>query len=76
MEMMVFIKEFSYYNTGKSKKGWSSSILLSRTAGATYVRGTDFEGHNYFFSLGYAPNEEHNFQFILQELLSGHQSAY
>nr|WP_314604077.1 TonB-dependent receptor [uncultured Capnocytophaga sp.] len=59
-----FYKGVFSYNTGKSKKGWSSSILLSRTAGATYVRGTDFEGHNYFFSLGYAPNQEHNFQFI------------
>ena len=59
-----FYKVMGAYNTGKSKKGWSSSVLLSRTAGATYVNSTDFESYNYFFALGYTPNEKHSFQFM------------
>lgn len=51
------------YNTGKSDKGWSSSFLLSRTAGAMYADGTDFEAYNYYFALGFQPNSKHDFQF-------------
>lgn len=51
------------YNTGKSKSGLSSSIFISRTAGSMYSNGTDFEGYNYFFGLGYTtPNKKHSFQ--------------
>lgn len=53
------------YNTGKSSKGWSSSFLMSRTAGNTYADGTKFEGYNYYFALGYQPNAKHDFQFTL-----------
>jgi len=59
-----FYKGLAAYNTGKSKKGWSTSVLLSRTAGATYAEGTKFEAYNYFFALGYAPNDKHAFQFM------------
>lgn len=52
------------YNTGKSEKGWSSSFLMSRTAGAMYFNGSDFEGYNYYFALGYQkPGSKHDFQF-------------
>lgn len=51
------------YNTGKSQKGWSTSFLMSRTAGAMYFDGSDFEAYNYYFALGYKPNEKHDFQF-------------
>lgn len=51
------------YNTGKLNGGWSSSFLLSRTAGAMYIDGSDFEGYNYYFALGYKPNEKHDLQF-------------
>lgn len=51
------------YNTGKLANGWSSSFLLSRTAGAMYIDGSNFEGYNYYFALGYKPNEKHDFQF-------------
>lgn len=53
------------YNTGKSKSGWSSSILLSRTWGQKYADATQFEGYNYFFALGYTPSEKHNLQFMI-----------
>lgn len=60
-----YIKTLFSYNTGKSRTGWSSSILLSRTAGSTYASGTDFEGYNYYFALGYQPNAKHDLQFTL-----------
>lgn len=51
------------YNTGKSEKGWSTSFLMSRTAGAMYFDGSDFEAYNYYIAVGYKPNEKHDFQF-------------
>ena len=53
------------YNTGKSKSGWSTSILMSRTAGSYYVQNTDFEAYAYYFALGFEPNKKHNFQFTI-----------
>ena len=53
------------YNTGKGKTGWSTSFLLSRTAGAMYADGTDFEGYNYYFALGFQPNKKHDFQLTI-----------
>lgn len=53
------------YNTGKYESGWSSSVLMSRTAGAMYADGTDFEGYNYYFALGFNPNAKHDFQFTI-----------
>ena len=56
-------KSLFAYNTGKNEKGWSASFLMARTAGALYADGTDFEGYNYYFALGYQPNKTHDFQF-------------
>ena len=56
-------KSLFAYNTGKNQKGWSSSFLMSRTAGSMYADGTKFEGYNYYFALGYQPNAKHDFQF-------------
>ncbi|WP_018675130.1 TonB-dependent receptor [Riemerella columbina] len=53
------------YNTGKSEAGWSSSFLMSRTAGSTYADGTESEGYNYYFALGFQPNRQHDLQFTI-----------
>lgn len=58
-------KSLFSYNTGKNEKGWSSSFLMSRTAGSYYADGTDFEGYNYYFALGFQPNKTHDFQFTI-----------
>lgn len=58
-----YLKTLFSYNTGKSAKGWSTSFLMARTAGSTYIDGSDFEAYNYYFALGYQPNEKHDFQF-------------
>lgn len=61
-----YLKTLFAYNTGKSTKGWSSSFLMSRTAGSTYVDGTEYEGYNYYFALGYQkPGGNHDFQFTI-----------
>ncbi len=58
-------KSLFSYNTGKSDKGWSSSFLMSRTAGSMYADGTEFEGYNYYFALGFNPNAKHDLQFTI-----------
>lgn len=60
-----FLKTVFSYNTGKSEKGWSSSFLMGRTSGAMYANGTDFEGYNYYFAVGYKPNQKHDLQFTI-----------
>jgi outer membrane cobalamin receptor len=61
-----YVKSLFAYNTGKSAKGWSSSFLMSRTAGSMYADGTKFEGYNYYFAVGYKkPGGNHDFQFTI-----------
>lgn len=58
-------KSLFAYNSGKNDKGWSTSVLFSRTAGSTYANGTNFEGYNYYWALGYQPNKKHDFQLTI-----------
>jgi len=60
-----YIKTNVAYNTGKLDNGFAASLLIGRTSGDGYVQGTKFEGFNYFIGLGYEPNDNHNFQFVL-----------
>ncbi len=60
-----YLKTSFAYNTGKSDKGWSSSFLMSRQSGGTYIENTDYEAYAYYFALGWEPNKKHNFQFTL-----------
>lgn len=60
-----YLKSSFAYNTGLSKNGWSTSILMSRQAGSTYIENTDYEAYTYFLALGYKPNEKHNLQFMV-----------
>ena len=60
-----YIKSLFAYNSGKTANGWATSFLMSRTAGSTYASGTDFEGYNYYFALGYQPNASHDLQFTI-----------
>lgn len=60
-----FLKTSFAYNTGKSDKGWSSSFLMSRQSGSTYIQNTDYESYAYYFALGWEPNKKHNFQFTI-----------
>ncbi|SMP90117.1 TonB-dependent Receptor Plug Domain [Epilithonimonas pallida] len=57
-----YLKTLFSYNTGKSATGWSTSFLMSRTAGNTYIDASKFEAYNYYFALGYQKGS-HDFQF-------------
>ncbi len=59
-----YLKTLATYSTGKMENGFAASVLLSRTAGDGYIRGTQFEGYNYFLSFG-LDKGDHNFQFTL-----------
>lgn len=60
-----YLKTNIAYNTGRMDSGFAASFLLGRTTGDGYVQGTAFEGYNYFIGLGYEPNDNHSFQFML-----------
>ena len=71
-----YLKTLFSYNTGKSATGWSSSFLMSRTAGATYINGSDFEAYNYYFALGFQPNKKHDFQFTFTGAPQWHNQTF
>lgn len=70
-----YLKTLFSYNTGKSEKGWSSSFLMSRTAGAMYINGSDFEAYNYYFALGYQKGK-HDFQFTFTGAPQWHNQTF
>jgi len=53
------------YNTGLGEKGFGASVMLSHWQGNGYNDGTRGQGQNYFISLGYKPNDQHNFNFLI-----------
>jgi iron complex outermembrane receptor protein len=54
------------YDTGVNEKGWAFSVLLDHwQAHRKWARGTYGEGQNYFFAVGYKPNETHAFNFLV-----------
>lgn len=60
-----YFKTTAAYNTGVSKKGWGTSVMLSHWQGDGYNDGTFGKGQTYFISFGYKPNEKHSFNFLL-----------
>ncbi|RZS99419.1 TonB-dependent receptor [Aquimarina brevivitae] len=54
------------YNTGLSDSGWAFSVLIDHwQAHRKYSEGTAGQGQNYLFSVGYNPNEQHSFNFLI-----------
>lgn len=60
-----YYKTLAGYNTGLGKNGLGMSIMLSQWEGDGYNAGTKGQGQNYFISVGYQPNDNHNFNFLL-----------
>lgn len=60
-----YFKTTIAYNTGRSKNGWGTSVMFSHWQGDGYNEGTKGQGQNYFISIGYQANENHNFNFLL-----------
>ncbi len=60
-----YMKTTLAYNTGISEKGFGASVMLTHWQGDGYNEGNFGQGQNYFISLGYQPNEAHNFNFLI-----------
>ncbi|AUP79767.1 TonB-dependent receptor [Flavivirga eckloniae] len=60
-----YIKNTVQYSTGRSEKGWGASFMLSHWQGDGYNEGNFGAGETYFLSVGYTPNDRHNFNFLL-----------
>lgn len=64
------------YNTGMMGK-WGVSFMLSGwRADGMYARGTAGAGQNYFVSVGYQPNANHNFNFMIFGAPQWHDQNY
>ncbi len=54
------------YNSGVNDKGWAFSVLLDYwQAHRKWAKGTYGQGQNYYFAVGYKPNDTHNFNFLI-----------
>ncbi|MEW7289757.1 TonB-dependent receptor [Aquimarina sp. 2304DJ70-9] len=61
-----YMKGTLSYDTGMNEKGWAFSVLVDHwQAHRKWAEGTFGQGQNYFFAVGYKPNEEHNFNFLI-----------
>lgn len=61
-----YFKGTASYDTGLSESGWAFSVLVDYwQAHRKWARGTYGEGQNYFFAVGYKPNDNHSFNFLL-----------
>jgi outer membrane receptor for ferric coprogen and ferric-rhodotorulic acid len=61
-----YFKGTASYNTGLSDSGWAFSFLIDHwQAHRKYAIGTAGQGQNYLFSVGYKPNENHAFNFLI-----------
>ncbi|TVZ56471.1 outer membrane receptor protein involved in Fe transport [Lutibacter sp. Hel_I_33_5] len=60
-----YFKSTLFYSTGKSEKGFGTSVMFSHWQGEGYNEGTKGQGQTYFISFGYTPNETHNFNFLI-----------
>src|SRR5690606_15086983 len=64
------------YNIGLRGK-WGFSMLLDYWRGdGKYAKGTAGEGQSYFFSVGYKPNERHNFNVMVFGAPQWHDQNY
>ncbi|WP_436832397.1 TonB-dependent receptor [Parapedobacter sp. DT-150] len=60
-----YLKGTVSYSTGLQNK-WGFSMMVDYwRADGKYAVGTQGEGQSYFFSVGYKPNDRHNFNFMI-----------
>lgn len=71
-----YFKSTYMYNTGVNEKGWGASFMLSHWQGDGYMDGTFGQGQTYFMSIGYTPNDKHNFNFLITGAPQRHDQAF
>lgn len=60
-----YFKATASYDSGLQGK-WAYSFLIDHWQGhRKFAEGTEGQGQNYFFALGYVPNESHSFNFLV-----------
>lgn len=60
-----YFKSTVGYSTGLQENGFGVTAMLSHWQGDGYNDMTAGQGQNYFISMGYKPNEKHNFNFLI-----------
>ncbi|TDU43744.1 outer membrane receptor protein involved in Fe transport [Gelidibacter sediminis] len=60
-----YVKTTVGYSSGMTETGWGVSAMLTHWQGDGYNNGTFGEGQNYFVSVGYKANDNHNFNFLI-----------
>lgn len=70
-----YTKSTAYYSTGLMESGWAFSAMLGHWQGEGYVNDTDGQGQTYFLSLGYKPNENNLFNFLITGAPQWHAAA-
>jgi hypothetical protein len=60
-----YLKTTASYSTGLSEKGWAFTTLLGHWQGDGYNDYMSGSGQTYFFSVGYVPNANHTFNFLV-----------
>ena len=60
-----YFKSTVGYSSGMTESGWGVSAMLTHWQGDGYNLGTSGEGQNYFVSVGFKANDNHNFNFLI-----------
>ncbi|WP_372936494.1 TonB-dependent receptor domain-containing protein [Seonamhaeicola sp.] len=70
-----YIKTSAYYSTGLMENGLAFSAMLGHWQGDGYMQGSKGQGQTYFISVGYKPNENHIFNFLVTGAPQWHGAA-
>lgn len=71
-----YFKSTVGYSTGLQENGFGVTAMLSHWQGDGYNDMTSGQGQNYFISMGYKPNEKHNFNFLITGAPQWHDQNY
>ena len=72
----MFRKSTLAYNTGLMKNGFAVSALVTDWRGDGYMNQTAGAGQNYFLSLGYKVNDNHNLNLMITGAPQWHNQGY
>lgn len=71
-----YVKTTVGYSSGMTESGWGVSAMLTHWQGDGYNDGTFGEGQNYFVSVGYKANDNHNFNFLITGAPQSHDQNF
>ncbi|KOS06847.1 TonB-dependent receptor [Flavobacterium akiainvivens] len=71
-----YMKNTVGYSTGLMESGWGVTAMLTNWSQDGYNRGTYGAGQNYFVSVGFKPNDKHQFNFLIFGAPQWHDQNY